>query len=261
MLRGHQLADRATETLQRANMEAVELGIDPREDVSFCSLKTSDPDQEGDPDSMRKFASKVTSELGDDERLVIMACPKSNADVIVMREVIEAAKGRPMVLINPRMVHMPRETNDYDTVYLLRQFNVHPIKSDPRKEARKSPFKISPQQRKQQNIFSELGQVIPKVLTTRAFPDDFKLYLDVDGEGFQLEYTYDRKPHPTTVCLRAQSAIKEVQREITRQRRIESDQKREQEMKERWEDDEDDDDDIIMPPKLTNEEIDAMLRD
>lgn len=37
--------------------------------------------------SMRKFASKVTSELGEDERLVIMACPKSNADVIVMREV------------------------------------------------------------------------------------------------------------------------------------------------------------------------------
>lgn len=39
---------------------------------------------------MRKFASKVTSELGDDERLVIMACPKSNADVIVMREVRSA---------------------------------------------------------------------------------------------------------------------------------------------------------------------------
>ena len=33
-------------------------------------------------------------------------------------------------------------------------------------------------------------------------------------------------------------------------------------MKERWEDEEDDDDDdIIMPRKLTNEEIDAMLRD
>lgn len=92
-------------------------------------------------------------------------------------------------------------------------------------------------------------------------PCVWQLYLDVDGEGFQLEYTYDRKPHPTTVCLRAQSAIKEVQREITRQRRIESDQEREQEMKERWEDDDDDDDDIIMPRKLTNEEIDAMLRD
>lgn len=47
-------------------------------------------------------------------------------------QVIQAAKGRPVVLLNPRMIHMPRETNDYDTVYLLRQFNVHPIKSDPR---------------------------------------------------------------------------------------------------------------------------------
>lgn len=34
------------------------------------------------------------------------------------------------------MVHMPRETNDYDTVYLLRQFNVQPIKSDPRVRVR-----------------------------------------------------------------------------------------------------------------------------
>lgn len=49
----------------------------------------------------------------------------------------------------------------------------HP--TEQQKEARKSPFKISPQQRKQQHIFSELGQVIPKVLTTRAFPDDFKV--------------------------------------------------------------------------------------
>lgn len=43
-------------------MEAVELGIDPREDVTFCSLKTSDPDQEGDPDRSDQIppASKHT---------------------------------------------------------------------------------------------------------------------------------------------------------------------------------------------------------
>lgn len=35
-------------------MEAVELGIDPREDVTFCSLKTSDPNQEGDPDRLEQ---------------------------------------------------------------------------------------------------------------------------------------------------------------------------------------------------------------
>lgn len=45
---------------------------------------------------------------------------------------MQAAKGRPVVLLNPRMVHMPRETADYDTIYLLRQFNVQPIKIDPR---------------------------------------------------------------------------------------------------------------------------------
>lgn len=43
------------------------------------------------------------------------------------------------------------------------------------KAAKKSPLRISPQQRKQQNIVSELGQVVPKVLITRAFPDDFKV--------------------------------------------------------------------------------------
>lgn len=43
-------AQRRDEKEQRDNMEAVELGIDPREDVTFCSLKTSDPNQEGDPD-------------------------------------------------------------------------------------------------------------------------------------------------------------------------------------------------------------------
>lgn len=47
-------------------------------------------------------------------------------------QVIQAAKGRPVVLLNPKMVHMPRETNEYDTVYLLRQFSVQPIKTDPR---------------------------------------------------------------------------------------------------------------------------------
>ena len=44
-------------------MEAIELGIDPREDVTFCSLKTSDPDQEGDPDRSEQNTSSVKSHL------------------------------------------------------------------------------------------------------------------------------------------------------------------------------------------------------
>lgn len=58
---------------------------------------------------------------------------------------MEAAKGRPVLLLNPRMVHMPRETNDYDTVYLLRQFKVQAIKSDPRVRAtcRKTPSRTA----------------------------------------------------------------------------------------------------------------------
>lgn len=37
--------------------------------------------------SMREFASKVTSKFGEGERLVVMACPRSNDDLIVTREV------------------------------------------------------------------------------------------------------------------------------------------------------------------------------
>lgn len=36
-------------------------------------------------------------------------------------------------------------------------------------------MKITKQQRLKEVVFSEAGQVVPKVLTTRAFPDDFKV--------------------------------------------------------------------------------------
>lgn len=43
---------------------------------------------------------------------------------------IEAAKGRPVILVNPRMSFMPLELSDFDTAYLLKQFSVVPVKTD-----------------------------------------------------------------------------------------------------------------------------------
>lgn len=48
-------------------------------------------------------------------------------------------------------------------------------------------LRMGRQQRTQQNIFSELGQVVPKVLTTRAFPDDFK----VNRSDNLLQFVYN----------------------------------------------------------------------
>lgn len=47
-------------------------------------------------------------------------------------QVINAASGRPVVLLNPRMEQMPMEAIDYETIYLLRQFSVQPVQADPR---------------------------------------------------------------------------------------------------------------------------------
>lgn len=43
-----------------------------------------------------------------------------------------AAKGRPVVLLNPRVPYMPVETDGFETVYQLRQYNVQPVKTNPK---------------------------------------------------------------------------------------------------------------------------------
>lgn len=58
-------------------------------------------------------------------------------DVVVLfltffKKVIKAAKGRPVVILNPRMLFMPTETNEYETAYLLKQFTVQPVKTNPK---------------------------------------------------------------------------------------------------------------------------------
>lgn len=76
----------------------------------------------------------------------------------------------------------------------------------------------------------------------------------MDGDGFKLIETYDRKPMTPVVCLKAQMYIGKIQREVMMATRREEMKKREEERRERFGDDDLDD-------GPTNEEIDAMLRD
>lgn len=45
----------------------------------------------------------------------------------------------------------------------------------PQEAAMQSPLEISMEQRRQEHVTCELGQVVPKVLVTRSFPDDYKV--------------------------------------------------------------------------------------
>eukprot|EP00903_Cladosiphon_okamuranus_P017750 g16339.t1 len=269
LLRGVHLAERATEMLEKANTEGEEVGIEPRRDISFCSFQMSNTDEEDDEDSMSKFTS--TLGLGDErERVFVMACPRRLADVTVLREVILVANGRPVVVLNPRVPYMPFEMEAFEIVYQLRQYNVQPAKANPKaaKRRMRGP-RLTRLSQSQQNIFSELGQPIPRVLATRAFPDDFKLYVDVDGKGFQLESAYETKPQPAVLAFTAQKRIREFQDQVANEEKKANAQNR------GFQIDDDDDfdwdtinDDLaegeepfIEPPMPSEEEINSRLRD
>lgn len=46
------------------------------------------------------------------------------------------------------------------------------------------PPRLTRLSQNQQNIFSELGQPIPRVLAARAFPNDFKVWISVICDGW-----------------------------------------------------------------------------
>ncbi|CAN0283224.1 unnamed protein product [Scytosiphon promiscuus] len=178
-----------------------------------------------------------------------------------------AAKGRPVVLVNPRVPYMPVETDGFEMVYQLRQYNVQPVKTNPKKRV-KQP-RLTRLGQKQQNIFSELGQPVPRVLATRAFPDDFKLYIDIDGKGFQLESTYATKPQPAVLALAAQNKIREMQQKTSAQlkqstaktRVTEEDDDEEFDWDTINDDLKEGEEPFVVPPMPTEAEINAKLRD
>ncbi|CAN0494355.1 unnamed protein product, partial [Ectocarpus sp. 12 AP-2014] len=131
LLRGIHLAEKATEMLQKANTRGEEEGIEPRRDISFCSFQMANTDDEDDEQSMRDFASTLGL-ANEEEKVFIMVCPRRLVDVTVLREIILAAKGRPVVLITPRMPYMPVETDGFETVYQLKQYNVQPVPTNPK---------------------------------------------------------------------------------------------------------------------------------
>ncbi|CAM9605672.1 unnamed protein product [Sphacelaria rigidula] len=232
MYKGNTMAAKAMMALQKDNEEDVRRGFDPRDDIEFCSFLaptfSRDEIMNGGIDADRgleKFSRIAAAQFGEDDRLLVVAGPRTPTDVKVLVKVIGAAKGRPIVVINPKVSHKPREMARYETVYQLRQFKVIPIKVDPRESAARSPFAISAEQRKQTYVTCELGAVVPRVLMARSYPDGFKLYIDLDGLGFKLMETYDRLPMIPIVCLKAQMMVGQYQREQT-QRRVSEEHRR-----------------------------------
>ena len=47
-------------------------------------------------------------------------------------QVIFAANGRPVVVLNPHVPYMPFEMEAFEIVYQLRQYNVQPAKTNPK---------------------------------------------------------------------------------------------------------------------------------
>lgn len=78
-----------------------------------------------------------------------------------------------------------------------------------------------------------------------------------------MEDTYDEKPHPSVVCFKAQTIIEDAQRQMKMEAQMAAVSDKQREIMAMWEEDEeeDDDDDVIVPKRLTNDEIDARLRD
>lgn len=42
-----------------------------------------------------------------------------------------------------------------------------------------------------------------------------QLYLDIDGEGFRLEETFEENPEPMEICMIAQDIIQAAQEKVT----------------------------------------------
>lgn len=51
-------------------------------------------------------------------------------------QVIREANGRPVVVLNPRLPYTPVEMEGFETVYQLRQYNVQPVKVNPKVSCR-----------------------------------------------------------------------------------------------------------------------------
>lgn len=96
-----------------------------------------------------------------------------------------------------------------------------------------------------------------------------KLYIDIDGKGFQLESTYAAKPQPAVLALAAQNKIRELQQQASAQEKQAAaksrviDENDDEEFD--WDTINDDlkegEEPFIVPPMPTEAEINAKLRD
>lgn len=94
------------------------------------------------------------------------------------------------------------------------------------------------------------------------------MYIDIDGKGFQLESTYDKKPQPAILGFKAQTKIRELQQKVA------AEQRRASAKEHGFEEEEDDfdwdsiNDDLkegekpfVEPPLPSDEEMNSRLRD
>lgn len=93
------------------------------------------------------------------------------------------------------------------------------------------------------------------------------MYIDIDGKGFQLENTYDKKPQPAIVGFTAQEKIRELQQKVaTEQRRASAKEHGfEEEDDFDWDTINDDleegEEPFVVPPPPSNEDMNSQLRD
>ncbi|CAM9810499.1 unnamed protein product [Discosporangium mesarthrocarpum] len=224
--------------LAQAEIDADTARAESLESLRFCSFfegaeggvqrRIFDSDEEE-----IAMGEKVGRLMDEEDGLFLVVGPRSGPDIALLRKVMELAEGRPMIVLNPRMTLLPREMRGFETVYSLCQWRVVAVKPDSR-ASRPSPMGGS---RGGKVITSSDGQPVPLVITTRKFPEKWKLFLDAEGRGFEELCSFDRKPPVSVICQRAQREITTIQREAARKLRVELQEKRERQRLERFNDD------------------------
>lgn len=109
----------------------------------------------------------------EDEETVIILSAVEKDEMIAVRSLVAKYKGKKnIILVNCQLDPLPRELIWANTVYSILPLVARPVVSD-------------------ENVFGtekpqDEGETPPKVVVMRRYPKDWEVYVDVDGNGFEL---------------------------------------------------------------------------
>lgn len=113
---------------------------------------------------------KAVAENGmptDDEETIIILSAVNKNEMVAVRSLVTKYKGsKKIVLVNCKLDPLPRELIRANTVYSILPLVARPVVSEKQQE--------------------DNGPMPPKVVVMRRYPKDWEVYVDADGNGFEL---------------------------------------------------------------------------